>query len=678
MRSIGLCMIVKNERHVIERCLNSVKSLIDYVLVEDTGSTDGTQEIVREWLRKHNIPGHVIEEPWQDFAYNRSHVMAALRDVQTVDYALVIDADDEMFLEPDFDTEAFKRALQHDFYDVQVRSGSTVFQRAQLCSNKLPFCYKAVLHEFLASPAGSTRGAVSGFHINSGRTGARNQNPNKYQDDAATLEAALLTETDPFLIARYTFYLAQSYRDCGEVAPALANYIKRSELGFWTEEIYISLYQAAKLKEKLGAASEDVIQTYLKAAETSPARAEALHGAARYCHFKGLHQESYQYAKRALEKTRPDGALFSETWIYDYGALDEFAVSCFWSGRHREAVQACTRLLASAALPADQRDRVTKNAHLSLEKLPNDPNPARFHAKDLIPARHAPQPARLFSSHLGDPAPKILVAILAKQKEQTLPLYLRCLEALDYPKDRIVLYIRTNNNTDQTQEILAHWIDRNQGNYDAIDFDFSDVEERVQDYEAHEWNAIRFKILGEMRQHSLGKMVEYGCDYYFTADVNNFLRPFALRELVALNLPIVAPFLRHSEENLLYSNFHADIDDQGYYRDCDSYLLIWGQKIAGVFELPVVHCTYLVRSDVISHLKYRDATTRHEYVIFSESARQAGVPQFFDNRQVYGYLTMTEEPAHAERLLGPELDARLAPVFEDLMGADRPICLSWG
>ena len=46
---------------------------------------------------------------------------------------------------------------------------------------------------------------------------------------------------DPFLISRYTFYLAQSYRDCGEKEKALANYMKRAELGFWNEEIYVSL-----------------------------------------------------------------------------------------------------------------------------------------------------------------------------------------------------------------------------------------------------------------------------------------------------------------------------------------------------------------------------------------------------------------------------------------------------
>jgi hypothetical protein len=63
----------------------------------------------------------------------------------------------------------------------------------------------------------------------------------------------------------------------------------------------------------------------------------------------------------------------------------------------------------------------------------------------------------------------------------------------------------------------------------------------------------------------------------------------------------------------------------------------------------------LIRADVIPSLRYNDATNRHEYVVFSDSARKAKVPQYFDNRQVYGYITMSEEPEVAATLLAPEL-----------------------
>ena len=67
MKSIGLCLIVKNEGHIISRCLDSVKSIIDYVLICDTGSTDDTKLVILDWLSENNIRGQVIDDPWISF-----------------------------------------------------------------------------------------------------------------------------------------------------------------------------------------------------------------------------------------------------------------------------------------------------------------------------------------------------------------------------------------------------------------------------------------------------------------------------------------------------------------------------------------------------------------------------------------------------------------------------------
>ncbi|WP_229885463.1 glycosyltransferase, partial [Streptomyces tanashiensis] len=68
--SICLCMIVKNEAAVIERCLASVRGLVDTWVISDTGSTDGTQELIRKAL--DGIPGELHEETWVNFGHNRS------------------------------------------------------------------------------------------------------------------------------------------------------------------------------------------------------------------------------------------------------------------------------------------------------------------------------------------------------------------------------------------------------------------------------------------------------------------------------------------------------------------------------------------------------------------------------------------------------------------------------
>ena len=55
MKKIGFCIIVKNESHVIKRCLDSVKRLIDYVLIVDTGSDDDTIEVINRWLSDNSM-----------------------------------------------------------------------------------------------------------------------------------------------------------------------------------------------------------------------------------------------------------------------------------------------------------------------------------------------------------------------------------------------------------------------------------------------------------------------------------------------------------------------------------------------------------------------------------------------------------------------------------------------
>ncbi len=65
--------------------------------------------------------------------------------------------------------------------------------------------------------------------------------------------------------------------------------------------------------------------------------------------------------------------------------------------------------------------------------------------------------------------------------------------------------------------------------------------------------------------------------------------------------------------------------------------------------MPVVHCTYLVRTDVIPLLNYQDGTDRHEYVIFSDSARKSNVVQYIDNRQIYGYMARDDIRSDTEQ-----------------------------
>lgn len=256
--------------------------------------------------------------------------------------------------------------------------------------------------------------------------------------------------------------------------------------------------------------------------------------------------------------------------------------------------------------------------------------------------------------------PNVFLALLVKQKEAVLPLFLESLNNWDYPKENIFIYIRTNNNTDNTKQLLEEWIGKYGSEYRGWSYNSEDVPEKVEKYDIHFWNGERFRVLGKIRQESIKQALLTDCEYYFVVDTDNFLFPETLKELVKLDLPIVAPFLRYAValgENAdtpveaakreghmsrYYSNYHDKVDDFGSIIAEDVYYKILNQEVKGIIECMCVHCTYLIKREYLSELNYLEQSDRWEYMVFSNSARDKGIPQYLDNRTIYGVLTLSE------------------------------------
>jgi hypothetical protein len=362
-------MIVKDEAPILRRCLAAARPLVDYALIVDTGSTDATIAAARAFLAESRLDGEVVSDNWRDFACNRSFALSKLRERRDIDYALMIDADDKMAFAATFDADAVKAALCADVYNIETRLGGHSYLRPQLISNRKEFFFKGILHEYLECAEAFTQETLKGCASVSIQDSARNRNADKYERDARILAAAIETETDPFLRARYTFYLAQSYRDCGRHEDALAQYLARAQLGFWNQEIYVSLYSAARSAEAVERSSSDILDLYLRAFDLCPTRAEALHGAARHCRIRNRFHSGYLLARRGIEIAKPVSGLFLADWIYDYGMQDEFAILAYWTERPAECLTICERLLALPNLPASDRTRIVENARFAHKAL---------------------------------------------------------------------------------------------------------------------------------------------------------------------------------------------------------------------------------------------------------------------------------------------------------------------
>ena len=123
------------------------------------------------------------------------------------------------------------------------------------------------------------------------------------------------------------------------------------------------------------------------------------------------------------------------------------------------------------------------------------------------------------------------------------------------------------------------------------------------------------------------------------ADCDNFILPHTIESLVTTNLPIIGPLLN---SNCAYSNFHANIDANGYLLDSPFYLPLVNREIKGHVQVPVIHCTYFIRYEVLPEMSYDDESYRYEYVIFSDTARKKAIPQYLDTTDVFGYVTFAE------------------------------------
>ena len=352
---VNLClnMIVKNEAHIIERCLMAARPHIQRWCIVDTGSTDGTQARIRELLA--DIPGELHERPWKNFAHNRNEALELAK--QGGGYALFLDADDVLSTDPGAGRPVADSAF------LTIHTGEAMrFQRVGIVDLTKPWRWAGAVHEYLSCETGATLEILHGWHVRSISDSARNQGGNKFLRDIEMLEAELREHPED---TRTVFYLAQSYRDAGMPAKALPLYQQRAEMGGFDEEAFYAQYMVGVMYDRLGDWRAAAIE-YGRAYERRPTRAEPLHALAYLHRMKGMFCLAALYAERATKLKIPSDILFNDDAVYTWKALDELAVALYWCGRFDEAVEANKLLLEVA--PVVHHPRTRANLEFSMQK----------------------------------------------------------------------------------------------------------------------------------------------------------------------------------------------------------------------------------------------------------------------------------------------------------------------
>jgi len=344
-------MLCRDESALIKKALDSVKPFIDCWLIVDTGSTDGTQDIIYDTMK--DIPGVLHERKWKGWSESRNESLDLARR-SGCDWILILDADD--IIQGSLPENLNPNAE----YWVTIKHGNLEYSRPHLVNAKLKYSYKGCIHEYLSCDEDRAPQQIL-LPITIVATPSRRD----LSKDVVILEEALKREPEN---RRYWFYYAQSLKDTRQYDKALDAYLTRASMGGWFEEVYYSLLQVAVLNEQTNEPEAVVIDSYLYAYECNPARSESLGMLCDYLNRKGRYTLSVIFAEIAKDIPKSNQKLFVDTQYYDWVCLDLFSVAAYYVGRYQESAESCRKLLSGLSLPLKHRARVQKNLEFAESK----------------------------------------------------------------------------------------------------------------------------------------------------------------------------------------------------------------------------------------------------------------------------------------------------------------------
>ena len=357
MPKLILNTIVKDESHCILTMLKSALQISDAIVIADTGSTDGTQEMIRKFGEENNIPTYVFERPFDDFEKSRNFGMEKAREVvkelgwNVNDcWTWWCDADETIVVDSKFN----KKQFVNDLYMINTYIGQMKYTRNTFARISKPFRFYGPIHEFIVCDEQNiTSGLATNIHVDVKMIGASWQGdiPTKYKNHAFVLEKYIdVNRQDP----RWIFYTAQSYHDSASIPDnkeeneerlrrSLKYYKERvSRPDGYPEELFYAQYRIGTIMRSLEDPWNLVHQECLKAYNMDPIRGESIKTIIDYYLQVNELNMAYLYTKFAKvnfhgKNPYPTRLLFVDEALYIWKFAESHAAACFYTGRMDEA-----------------------------------------------------------------------------------------------------------------------------------------------------------------------------------------------------------------------------------------------------------------------------------------------------------------------------------------------------
>lgn len=365
--SICLSLIVKNDEAVIDRCLNSVKDIVDCISICDVGSTDNTIAKVHKFFRTSGIPGHIYQQEWQNLSNNKTlSIEAAKKTLQELGFSLsqayVLALDPDMVLKPR--PKFNKKNLTADSYSLLEKSsalGQYTFENYLLHASSTWLNTDSLFGSWsYRQPHLSTR--LSTLMIEN----LNDANSTADQRDINLLEQTLKNgPSDASLILR----LGHLHRCQQSYDHALHYYNTYLDQAYDKEGIWFTKYLIGKCLEEQGQ-WDLATQWYLDAYQYNPNRTEPVLKLATHYRVKGQTDLAYHFAKKGSQTTRDeDQLLFDISPFDDYQFDEELSIAAFYTSFKDEGYRAASDLLIKKNVPGYVKYQTYKNTLFYVQKL---------------------------------------------------------------------------------------------------------------------------------------------------------------------------------------------------------------------------------------------------------------------------------------------------------------------
>ncbi|WP_404452019.1 glycosyltransferase family 2 protein [Virgibacillus necropolis] len=260
MMQISLCMIVKDEEEVLRRCLSSIAYLCDEIIIVDTGSTDGTIDIIKQFTN------NIYHFKWvDDFSAARNFSF----EKATKDFILWLDADDVLSKENQVKLATLKKELKLDIDAVSMLyhidfdeygNPSFSFRRNRLINRNRQFQWIGPVHEYLDVHGNISYADIAVEHRKDKKTidnTVSDRNLQIYQNRLRKGE-----ELSP----RDLFYYANELKDHNNYKDAITNYktFLQTNKG-WIEDIiraYIYMADCYRLLSEPEKEMDALVKTF--------------------------------------------------------------------------------------------------------------------------------------------------------------------------------------------------------------------------------------------------------------------------------------------------------------------------------------------------------------------------------------------------------------------------------